>query len=244
MGTEKDNGQKTFGSFEKKRYSQQISQLILERILNTELKTGEKLPAERDLARDFQVSRTVIREAIRELELSGLVIVKKGAKGGIFIDHAYHRPFMDSLQNLISSGLATVTHILEARMLIEPYITVQAALKAEKKDLDVLRSLLADSSRHMDNAKILKRNNFEFHILIGKAANNPIFSIFMTSVMEILEKLSSDFVFLSAERSFLKSHEKIFHAIETKKADEIKALVEKDIMDVDGKFGAFLKSKT
>jgi DNA-binding GntR family transcriptional regulator len=62
--------------------------------------------------------------------------------------------------------------------------------------------------------------------------------------MEILERISSNFVLLSAERSFFKSHEKIFHAIEAKEADEIKMLVKKDIMEVDRKFGAYLKDKT
>ncbi|MBW1660336.1 MAG: FadR family transcriptional regulator, partial [Deltaproteobacteria bacterium] len=116
--------QRTFGALEKKRYSQQIAQLIYERVLDTEFKKGERLPTERELAEDFQVSRTVIREAIRELELSGIVSVKKGPKGGIFIDHAYHKPLLISLQRLISSGMITVKHILETRLLIEPYITV------------------------------------------------------------------------------------------------------------------------
>lgn len=239
----KNISQKTFGALEKKRYSQQIAQLIYEKILDSEFKKGERLPCERELAKDFQVSRTVIREAIRELELTGVVSVKKGAKGGIFIDHAYHRPFMDSLQRLISSGMITVSHILEVRLLIEPYITVQAALHSKKEDLEALRNLLEDSAQHKNDAAILKRNNFEFHILIGRAAGNPIFSIFMESVMEVLERLSYDFVVLSVERSFLKSHIEIFRAIDAKKKDKIKKLVEDDILDVDKKFGAFLKNK-
>ncbi len=231
----------SFGVLEKKRYSEQVSQLIYEKIANMELKPGERLPTERELAQDFQVSRTVIREAIRELELSGLVTVKKGAKGGIFIDTSYHRPLMNSLERLVSTGRVTVSHILEARMLIEPHITVEATLKSRKKDLAALEKLLEESSRNLDDVKLLKRNNFRFHILIGQASENPIFSIFMSSVMEILQKLSVNFLDLDAERSFLASHEKIFRAMKGKDVAKVKRLIENDIRIVDTSFGGFLK---
>ena len=241
METKKNPAPPSFGVLEKKRYSEQVSQLIYEKILNMELKSGEKLPTERELARDFQVSRTVIREAIRELELSGLVTVKKGIKGGIFIDSAYHRPLMDSLQKLIASGRVTVDHILEARMLIEPHITIEAVLKSRGKDLRALQELLEDSLRHWDDVNHLKKNNFKFHLLIGQASDNPIFSIFMSSVMEILQKLSRDFLDLASERSFTESHKKILEAMENRETDKVEALIKQDIMLVDREFGSFLK---
>ena len=243
MTTEKDAHPPTFGVLEKKRYSEQVSQLIYEKILSMELKRGERLPTERELAHDFQVSRTVIREAIRELELSGLVTVKKGAKGGIFIDTSYHRPLMNSLEKLASTGRVTVSHILEARMLIEPHITIEATLKSKKEDLDALEKLLEESSRHLDDVNLLKKNNFKFHILIGQASENPIFSIFMSSVMEILQKLSGSFLDLAAEKSFLASHQAIFRAMKEKDVEKVKKLIEKDIMIVDKKFGGFLKKQ-
>jgi len=98
-----------------------------------------------------------------------------------------------------------------------------------------------NSLQHKDNVEILRKNNFKFHILIGKAAGNPIFSIFMQSVMEILEQLSDGFAVLSTEQRFLESHLKIFRAFEVKDQDMVKRLVEQDILDVDKKLGAFLK---
>ncbi|UCC66529.1 MAG: FadR family transcriptional regulator [Deltaproteobacteria bacterium] len=81
-----------FRPLEKRRYSEQVAQLIQEKILKEKSEKGNKLPTERELAEEFQVSRSVIREAIRELEVSGLVYIKKGPTGGIFITHAYHKP--------------------------------------------------------------------------------------------------------------------------------------------------------
>jgi len=90
-------------------------------------------PTARELAKEFQVSRTVIREAIRELEVAGFVRIKKGPKGGILTDNAYHKSLSASLRKLIKSGWITVNHILEVRMLIEPDVASQATLDKKER---------------------------------------------------------------------------------------------------------------
>lgn len=230
-----------FKPLKKRRYSEQIAQLIQERILNERIGKGDKLPTERELTQEFQVSRTVIREALRELEVAGLVHIKKGPTGGIFIDHAYHKPFSNALQNLISSGLVTVDHILEVRMLMEPYIFMQAAINAQKEDLKAIQALLKNSDQHYDDTTILKGNNFGFHPLVAKASGNAVFTILVQSVMDILKELAHDFLDLSIERRFLQNHNGIFNAIKQKRTDEIKRLVEEDILDVNENLGIFLK---
>ncbi len=230
-----------FKPLEKKRYSEQIAEMIQEKILKQRLQQGTRLPTERELAEEFQVSRTVIREAIRELEVAGLVRIKKGPKGGIFIDNAYHKPLSASLRKLITSGWINVDHILEVRMLIEPYIASQASLKAKKSDIEAMRSLLQNSSAHLDDVALLKKNNIEFHLLIAKASGNPVFSILMRSVMDILEEIARDFFVLSIERDFLQAHKEIFDLIVQRDPEKVRKAIEEDILDVNRRLSAFLR---
>ncbi|RLA95816.1 MAG: hypothetical protein DRG69_02635 [Deltaproteobacteria bacterium] len=230
-----------FKPLEKKRYSEQIAEMIQEKILKQRLQQGTRLPTERELAEEFQVSRTVIREAIRELEVAGLVRIKKGPKGGIFIDNAYHKPLSASLRKLITSGWINVDHILEVRMLIEPYIASQASLKAKKSDIEAMRSLLQNSSAHLDDVALLKKNNIEFHLLIAKASGNPVFSILMRSVMDILEEIARDFLVLSIERDFFQAHKEIFDLIVQRDPEKVRKAIEEDILDVNRRLSAFLR---
>ena len=230
-----------FRPLAKKRYSEQVAQLIQDRIVKEELGTGARLPRERDLAEEFQVSRSVIREAVRELEVSGLVRIKKGSRGGIFISHAYHKPISNSLKNLITSGRVTVDDLFDVRLLIEPYVAVQAVLHAQEKDIGELRALMADSAQHQDDAAILKRNNLKFHLLLAEASGNPVLSILMESVIELLEEIAFEFLDLSLERHFFQIHNGILQVIAKRQPEEVKRLIEQDILEVKEKLKGFIE---
>ena len=232
-----------FRPLEKKRYSEQIAEMIQNRILKDRLEIGTSLPSEKELALEFQVSRSVIREALRILETSGLVNIKKGPSGGIFVSHVYHKPIKHSLNNMITSGEVTVDHLFDVRLLIEPRIAMEAAVHAKNKDLKRLRELITDSSHHLDDPSHLKRNNLHFHLMLAKASGNPVLSILLESVFEILVELSLDFLDLSLEKHFFQVHKEIFQAIEKKRPEDAKRLIEKDIQDVRDKLKGFEQYK-
>ena len=228
-----------FRPLEKKRYFEQIAEMIQNRILKDRLEIGTSLPTEKELALEFQVSRSVVREALRILEISGLVNVKKGPSGGIFVSHVYHKPIKRSLNNLITSGEVTIDHLFDVRLLIEPRIAMEAALHAKDKDLRRLRDLITDSSHHLDDPGHLKRNNLNFHLLLAKASGNPVLSILLESVFEILVELSFDFLDLSLEKHFFQVHKKILQVIEKKRPEDARRLIEEDIQDVRKKLKGF-----
>ncbi|MGD9041436.1 MAG: FadR/GntR family transcriptional regulator [Desulfobacteraceae bacterium] len=232
-----------FRPLEKKRYSEQVAEMIQNRILKDRLEIGTSLPSEKELALEFQVSRSVVREALRILELSGLVNIKKGPSGGIFVSHVYHKPIKHSLNNMITSGAVTIDHLFDVRLLIESRIAIEAALHAKDKDLKKLRDLITDSSHHLDDPSHLKRNNLRFHLLLAKASGNPVLSILLESVFEILVELSLDFLDLSLEKHFFQLHKEIFHVIEKKRPEDAKRLIEEDIQDVRKKLKGFKQVK-
>ena len=224
-----------FKPLEKKRYSDQVAEMIQSKILRHQLEIGEGLPSEQELAKEFQVSRSVIREALRILEISGLVKIKKGPSGGIFVSDGYHKPLKTSLNNLVDSGEVTIDHLFDVRLLIEPHIAVEAALHAKDKDIKQLRELMEDSFLHQDDPLHLKRNNLNFHLLLAKASGNPVLSRLLESVFELLIERSLDFLDLSLEKHFYEVHKEICEVISQKKPEEARRLIEKDIQDVRDK---------
>lgn len=238
-----NSNQGMFKPLEKKRYSELVAEMIQDRILKDRLEIGTLLPSEKGLAEEFKVSRSVIREALRILEISGLVEIKKGPGGGIFVTDGYGEPIKKSLGIMISSGDVTIDHLFDVRMLMEPYIAGQAACHATEKDLKILEDLILESSNHPDDAAVLKRNNLNFHLMLAEASGNPILSTLLESLLRLLVEISMDFLDLKLERHFYKAHKEIFQAIQQKQEQKAIKLMQKDILDVKQKLKSFKKRK-
>ena len=234
-------GEGMFRPLKKKRFSDQIADLIQKKILEENLAVGTGLPSEIEMAQEFQVSRSVIREALRILEITGLVRVKKGPTGGIFVSNVYHKPIKRSIHNLITSGNVTVDDLFDARLLLEPHIAEAAAKNASNEALKKFEALFEDSDSHYEDAVRLKQNNLEFHLLLARASGNPVLSIMLESVIELLIELSLDFTDLSLERKFLKIHKGIFKVLSKRNAAEVSRLIRKDIAVVRETLKAYKK---
>src|SRR6267142_6462523 len=124
------------------RVSETIVRRIKDQISKGRLVAGHKLPAEREMARQFKTSRVSVREAYRSLEEIGLLRIRRGADGGAFIAKVDHEPVLRSLALVL--GLAKTSHkeLTEARLLIEPPIARLAARRARKEDVAQLEHVL------------------------------------------------------------------------------------------------------
>ena len=221
-----------FKPLEKKRYFEQIAQMIREKIFRENLKEGFRLPTEQQLAKGLNVSRSVVREALRILDVMGYVDIKKGPQGGIFVSSLYHKPISDSLRNLANNGHITVNHLFDVRLLIETFIVAEAAQHAKKRDMKKLFALIEDASMHIDDAAYLKNKNIEFHLLLAEGSGNPILAILMRSLTEILKEIAYHFLNPSFEREIFQIHKEILKAIMQRKVNEAKKLIKEDIIFV------------
>jgi GntR family transcriptional repressor for pyruvate dehydrogenase complex len=231
---------KAFDQVDRRRYSEQVIQMVVAEIMSNNLAIGDKLPGEKGLTEQFNVSRTVVREALRVLEESGLVEIRKGPKGGAFVTRSFHKPVSSSLKNLIAHGQITIDHLFAVRALIEPHIAVQAALNAQPADLEPLRVLIEESSAHQDDVSLLKANNIRFHLLLSRAAGNPVLSIVMESVIELVQEFSRNFSDLSSGREYLRLHRRLLRFIQERRADEARKLISKDISNLRDRLRNFL----
>ena len=128
------------------RLYEQIVQQIEESILKGDLKPGNQLPAERELAQRFGVSRTAVREAVKALREKGLVEAYSGR--GTFITDGTSQAVRQSFDLMVKIGQPEgSTHLAEVRAILEPEIAALAASRAQESDLAVLREAVAVMDR-------------------------------------------------------------------------------------------------
>ena len=222
----------TFQPLEKKRHSELVAQEIETKILNKELSLGEKLLSEVDFAKEFHVSRTVIREAMRLLEVRGFVKIKRGPKGGIFANDGFHKPLSEALGRLVDSGKVSADDIFEIRLLLEPYVTGEAAKRANREDISELQALLDLSRERMEDGEFLQKIRGTFHQRLARATGNPVLFMMMNALIELLRKYFCDFNELDLEKHFVETHQDILDAIKNKDAEKARQLIANDILEI------------
>src|SRR3954454_11434976 len=104
------------------------------------VRVGERLPSERALAEQFQVSRNMVREGLRTLESAGLIELRLGRNGGAFVSSGRPQFVTQSLQDMLRLGAFTLDDLAEARSWLSTTIVRAAAERATSADLDRLAS--------------------------------------------------------------------------------------------------------
>ena len=180
--------QNIFSPVRAERVSQLIEGQLKEAIITHHYRAGDKLPSERELADMFSASRSSIREAIRSLERSGFVVVKKGVQGGAFvIKKGNSKPMVDYLRDVMRLRQVSLEEILQARVIIEPEVAAAAAEKATPKDIKLLEEITRDQLGGFDSENPVMQfdRNPRFHRIISEITGNQVFIIIMQILSEI-----------------------------------------------------------
>ena len=106
---------KNFKSLQRKRLYEEVAASIKQAIFSGEYSEGDKLPSENELAELFRVSHSVVREAVRYLEIIGLLKVRQGATGGAFVSDINSRVLKENVMDLLTMGQASVGQLTEMR---------------------------------------------------------------------------------------------------------------------------------
>ena len=116
------------------RISEEVLSQLKESILLGKFKSGEKLPSERELTEEFQVSRGAIREAIRILEITGFVTLRQGPTGGAFVTDLSFDHVGNAFLDLFLSNKVSIPELANVRLFVEPEVARLAALNAIEED--------------------------------------------------------------------------------------------------------------
>ena len=182
-----------------------------------ELHPGDQLPPERALAEQFQVSRASVREALRSLELLGIVETRAG--GGTFVRRMVPEDLARPLSNLITRG-HTLTDVIEVRGLIEPAIAASAAKRIKPDELAELRAILKQQADKVAAGQPYAEEDTRFHELIGQAARNDLLTTMLGVIWDVLRSSREQWLQTNQRaHSSIDAHQRILAALETHDAD-------------------------
>jgi len=155
------------------RASEVIISQIEDRIFRRELLPGDHLPPERELARQFGVSRITIRDALRSLESRGFIVVRVGAGGGAIVSEPNIEAVGETLYDMLRRHQVTLSELIEARNSVEPAIAEIAARNATPEDIAALWQTLAQAEKDL-GSKPFMPSSIAFHVALATASHNTV----------------------------------------------------------------------
>jgi GntR family transcriptional regulator, transcriptional repressor for pyruvate dehydrogenase complex len=207
--------------------ARQIEQLILKK-----LQPGDKLPAERELAGVLGVSRSSIRDAIRRLEVMGLVEPRQGA--GTVVREISTDTLVSPLANVIAHKRLLVGELLDFRKMLEPPLAAHAATHGSAEDLTAMEEILQRQDKRVRGGELAVEEDSEFHYRIALASGNSVVLKVMDVVMDLLrETRSRSLQSEGRPRKSLAGHRRILAAIKRRDAAAAEAAMRQHIQDVE-----------
>ena len=202
----------------KERLYQEIVDQIQQQILSGALKPGDQIPAERDLAERFGVSRTAVREAIKSLTEKGLIEVFVGR--GTFVTNLSTDRVVESITLLLRNEQHNVESLQEARELLEVATARLAAARRSEAHVARLRAITSEMEEEHAMSPRLVDGDTEFHVEVARATGNPVLALLSQTIVALLrtERLYREQVDDSLSAAFA-DHREIVNAIEDGDAD-------------------------
>src|SRR5882724_11993966 len=174
-----------------RRTFEEAAEQIAEKVRAGELRVGDKLPGERTLAAQMEISRPTLREAIAVLAEAGLLTVRRGPGGGMFV--ASDVVPVELVRARSSMRLGEVASVLEARRLLEPRVAQLAAVRAGEEDfaalehsIEEMRTIVRAGYGPGDEDRFLQLD-VQFHLALARATGNPTVERLMRMLFRELE---------------------------------------------------------
>lgn len=180
-----------FRNVRTKRTFEEVVAQVREMLFGGELKPGDRLPGERDLAVQLGVGRPALREALRALESSGLIVLRKGKTGGAFISNGKIGVISENMSDLLRLSTISVDQLFEVRLWIQVGLARTACQRATKEDIERLRENVMEGERLNAKGLDLKRIevNIEFHNILAAATGNAVAVIVIRGLTDALKAM-------------------------------------------------------
>ncbi|MBI3028988.1 MAG: FadR family transcriptional regulator [Candidatus Rokubacteria bacterium] len=166
------------------RIYEEIVRQVRGLITEGRLRSGDRLPPERDLAARFKVSRTSVREALRTLESMGLIAIRPGE--GTFVREMSVESLVEPLAQVILSGREAVGELFEARRLLEPAIAGLAARRATQDDVHEMERILEDQAKEVAAGLTGLAQDAAFHASIAVSVRNRAITRIISALLDLL----------------------------------------------------------
>ena len=198
--------------------SEKIIAQISDALVAGELKPGDRLPPERELAEQFGVSRTVIRDAVKTLAGRGILHVKHGA--GIFVTTSEENAIgrLGALSDILPLQGVRLRDLFEIRKVLEAEGAEWAARRRNDYHLERLRGILEDAHRNSENLEVLSERDAQFHVAIAEASQNLVLVRVMLTLLDLLAQSRRESLSIPGRAELsLKDYERIVEEIEAQR---------------------------
>ncbi|SFK23683.1 FadR/GntR family transcriptional regulator [Celeribacter neptunius] len=188
-GPQKDSSATPFKPVQSHRTFEVVCEQVRERLLRGDLKPGDKLPPERELASQLGVSRNVVREALRSLEIAGVVALKKGVKGGAFVQEGAASRITQALSDLITLNAISLKDLFEARIMILEMVVDHVFKTTNAPDLSRLEATVEDTRRATESGDIPRRIEcaYQFYHELAALTGNSAIIFTVDSQTELVQ---------------------------------------------------------
>jgi GntR family transcriptional regulator, transcriptional repressor for pyruvate dehydrogenase complex len=223
------SGERKIIPFRSATMSTQIVTQVRDALFAKELRPGDFLGTEKDLAERFGVSRIVARDALRTLEAQGIVDIKVGAGGGARIAQGNARLFAEALAVQLDLAGVSVAEIMDAQRAIECLGAELAALNSTAEDQARLRALIAEAERRMDDVPAFTRLGREFHLAVAEAAHNRVLVVQLISLQHVSWPAQNPTLTPKVARRILDAHKELASLIEMRDGAGARRLMEEHV---------------
>jgi GntR family transcriptional repressor for pyruvate dehydrogenase complex len=207
--------------------AQQIERLILKK-----LRPGDKLPSERELAEMLKVSRSSIRDAIRGLELRGLVEPRQGA--GTIVRESAVEPLANPFASALKRRKEMVSELLDFRKMLEPPLAARAATHASADEISELEEILQRQEAKQSQGEPAVAEDAEFHYSVALASGNSVVLKVLDIIMDLLRETRERSLQVEGRpQKSLAGHRRILAAIKRHDAEGAKSAMRRHIEDVE-----------
>ena len=204
----------------------------IERLILKKLQPGDKLPSERELAETLGVSRGSIRDAIRSLELLGLVEPRQGA--GTIVREITADALVNPLANMLVRQREHVAELLDFRKMLEPPLAGRAAMHASPDEISEMEEILRRQEAKLSKGEVAVGEDSDFHYSVALASGNGVVLKLLDVLMDLLRETRERSLQVAGRpQKSLAGHKRILAAIKRGDAEAAKAAMRRHIEDVE-----------
>jgi GntR family transcriptional repressor for pyruvate dehydrogenase complex len=226
------SSQRVVEPIQRSRLYHQVVVSVCQLIRQGQLKPGQRLPAERELAEQLQVGRSSLREALRALEISGIVESRQG--GGTYVRDFFDGGVISPLALILEASDDIIGDLWEVRIMIEPSIAARAAVRVTDDEAREIHALVKRQADLFDCNQEFLETDREFHVAIARASRNDVAVRVVQLMKQMLQESRRHFATSRDRREqALHRHQQICAAIQARDARAAREAMLHHLQDVE-----------
>lgn len=234
-----------FKKIQAKKIYEQVADELVDMIRGGKLKPGEKLDSVQQLAENFSVGRSAIREALTSLRAMGLIELRQGE--GTFVRKFDASDITYPIVQAILMNKEDIVHLLEVRKILETGAVIAAAQKHTKEDLENMKKALLEMKKATVNEELGEQADLAFHLAIVNATHNPLLISLMSHVSDLMVQSMEETrkIWLYSKVSTLEvlyeQHKRILDCIDKRDADQSRIAMLDHLVSVEDMLKDYIK---